>query len=68
MLPPSSPSSLPHTLLLDNIMWPGLRENVMMKYQGSGAELNYERLIFVLYSSVQESFILGLMSASFRFG
>ena len=52
MLPPSSPSSLPHTRLLDNLIWPGLRENVMMKYRGSGAELNYERLISVLYKKV----------------
>ena len=48
--PPTFP--IPYTLLLDNLICPRLRQNVMMKYRGSGAELNYERLIFVLDKKV----------------
>ena len=36
----------------DNLICPRLCQNVMMKYRGSGAELNYERLILVLYKKV----------------
>ena len=52
MSPPSRPSYPSYTLLLDNLICPRLRQNVMMKYRGSGAELNYERLIFVLDKKV----------------
>ena len=40
------------SLLPDNLIWPRLRQNAVMKYRGSWAELNYERLISVLYKKV----------------
>ena len=40
------------SLLPHNLICPQLRQNAMMKYRGSWAELNYERLISVLYKKV----------------
>ena len=40
------------SLLPDNLICPRLRQNAVMKYRGSWAELNYERLISVLYKKV----------------